>query len=143
MRRLPRDRREAVVKKMLGVTAAAVVAVVVASAVAFGVWAHNTHWAGWHIRECGFDSQGLPYAVVRDNTIGGAKHELIQVYFESRPHRKPHGEPGYSRVNLPTILGTAVGGVTTVIHGRRSQQKHSGSQKVYCTIGGHGNNDYN
>jgi hypothetical protein len=108
-----------------------------------GTWWHNTQWAGWHVRKCGFDSQGHPYAVVRDNTIGGAKHEQIRVQFGYDRQWNEDKEPAASSVRLPTIFGHAIGGVTTVVHGTWPRQEPNSPAKLSCVLGGHGNNDYN
>jgi hypothetical protein len=114
----------------------------VVGALAVGLWALNT-WAGRHIKECGFDSHGVPYAVVRDNALGGAKHEEVTVRFHYH-HRWHEPKKTFTRsVYLPTVFGHAMGGVTTVVHGTWPKLQPNGPQKVYCTVGGSGINDYN
>lgn len=130
------------VKPSLGKVLVAV-AVAVAAAPVVGLWALHAQWAGKHIRECGFDSSGLPYAVVRDNTIGGAKRDglVVQFNYDNRWHEAR--QSAGNRVSLPTFLGHAIGGVTTVVHGTWPTREPDRPRKLYCILGGTGNNDYN
>jgi hypothetical protein len=116
------------------------------AAVVLGVsmWWLNTQWAGKHVTKCGFDSQGLPYAVVRDNTIGGAKRDslVVQFNYDNRFHNARQSAAG--PVRLPTLFGHPIGGATTVVHGTWPKQAPNGPQKkLYCVLGPTGNNDYN
>ena len=88
-------------KVFVGIAVAAVV-------LGVSMWWLNTQWAGKHVTKCGFDSQGLPYPVVRDNTIGGAKRDLLPVQFnyDNRWHEARTRGSVLSHVSLPTLLGT-------------------------------------
>ncbi|HET7741422.1 MAG TPA: hypothetical protein VFL67_12310 [Mycobacterium sp.] len=128
------DRPSPSKKPLLGIAAVVVMVAVSIS------WLHR--WVGWHVSECGFDSQGLPYAVVRDNTIGGAKREQIAVQFGYNHLWDENKVPAASSVRLPTVFGHAIGGVTTVIHGTWPKRQPNGPQNVSCTLGSPGTNDY-